>query len=86
MCHPGDNEYMPVNKTWGIIPPSGMRPSAFSFLIVLTFTCYSNRLLLQLETVYKLHLNSGAFWRKFSKKTKLSERTWAKLVNLDTLF
>ena len=24
MCHPGDNEFMPVDKTWGIMPPSGM--------------------------------------------------------------
>ena len=26
MCHPGDNEFMPVDKTWGIMPPSGMHP------------------------------------------------------------
>ena len=24
MCHPGDQEYMPVDKTWGIMPSSGM--------------------------------------------------------------
>ena len=28
MCHPGDTEFMPVDKTWGIMPPSGMPPSA----------------------------------------------------------
>ena len=24
MCHPGDNKFMHVDKTWGIMPPSGM--------------------------------------------------------------
>ena len=27
MCHPGDTEYMPVDMTWGILPPSEMHPS-----------------------------------------------------------
>ena len=27
MCHLGDTEFMPVDKTWGIMPPSSMRPS-----------------------------------------------------------
>ena len=27
MCHPGDNEFMLVDKTWGIMPPLGMCPS-----------------------------------------------------------
>ena len=27
MCHPDDQEYMPVDKTWGIMPPSGRCPS-----------------------------------------------------------
>ena len=67
MCHPGDHEYMPVNKSWGIMPPSGMHPSAFR-LIVLAFTCYFNRLLLQLGTIHKSHLNSRAFWKKNSIK------------------
>ena len=24
MCHPGDQEFVPVNKKWGTMPPSGM--------------------------------------------------------------
>ena len=28
MCHPSDQKYMPVDKTWGIMPPSGMYPFA----------------------------------------------------------
>ena len=40
MCHPGDQEFMPFNKTWGIMPSSSMHLSAFRFLIVFNFTCY----------------------------------------------
>ena len=32
MCYPGDEKYMPVDKTWGIMPPSGMCPSILGFL------------------------------------------------------
>ena len=31
MCHPGDEEYMPVDKTWGIMPLSGICPCFFFF-------------------------------------------------------
>ena len=24
MCHPGETDYMPVDKTWGILDPSGI--------------------------------------------------------------
>ena len=24
MCRPGDNEFMPFDNTWGILPPSSM--------------------------------------------------------------
>ena len=30
MCHPSDIEYMPIDKTWGILPPFGMNLSIFS--------------------------------------------------------
>ena len=30
MCHPSDTDYMPVDKTWGILPPSNMNLSMFS--------------------------------------------------------
>ena len=69
MCHPGDNEYMHIDKTWGIMPPSGMPPSAFRFLLALAFTCYFNHLLLQPKTIHKSNLNNGAFWKKISTKT-----------------
>ena len=51
MCHPGDQEYMPVDKTWGVMPLFGMRSSilGFNFLLfilfdILTFSYYSSRL------------------------------------------
>ena len=30
MCCPADTEHMPVDKTWGILPLSGMNSSIFS--------------------------------------------------------
>ena len=85
MCHPGDNEFMPVDKTWGIMPPSGMRPSTniyFCFNFSSTHKCSSfyaarDRPLVSLEQF--------SFLEKIFNKTKLEEKTWAKLVNLDTL-
>ena len=35
MCHPGDQECMPIDKTQGIMPLSGMHPFVFRFLIAL---------------------------------------------------
>ena len=49
MCRPGDITNMPVDTTWGIMPPSGMCiPFAFSFnlevmLLCLTVPCFSSR-------------------------------------------
>ncbi|KAK9993698.1 hypothetical protein SO802_023401 [Lithocarpus litseifolius] len=60
MCHPGDQEYMLVDKTLGIMPPSASdRP--------------------------KVTLEEWSFLEKIFTKTKLSERSWSKLVTLDTL-
>ena len=61
--------FMPVNKTWGIMPSSSMYPSVFKFLIMLTYSLL-NRLLLQPGTIHKSPLSNGGFWRKFL--TKLS--------------
>ena len=35
MCRPGDNDFMPIDTTWGILPPSGMYQSTcgLSFFI-----------------------------------------------------
>ena len=45
MCHPNDEEYMPVDKTWGIMPSSSICPSVLGFYLFTLFV-YSNRLLL----------------------------------------
>ena len=51
MCRPSDTDYMPIDKTWGILPPSGMNPSMFSILVI---NCYvTNHLLLQFGSVHK---------------------------------
>ena len=36
MCHSSDNEFMPVDKTWGIMPLSGMCPSTVRFFFIPT--------------------------------------------------
>ena len=36
MCHPDDQEFMPVDKTWGIMPLSGMCLSVLKFLFIIT--------------------------------------------------
>ena len=32
MCHPDDQEYMPVDKTWGIMLPSNRCPPVLNFI------------------------------------------------------
>jgi len=36
MCHPDDQEFMPVDKTWGIMPLFGMCLSVLKFLFIIT--------------------------------------------------
>ena len=42
MCRPDDNEFMPVNTTWGILPPFGTYPSVFGpvFVCCVTITIF----------------------------------------------
>jgi len=84
MCHLDDIEFMPVDKTWGIMPPSGMPPSVntlcFHFPLMnnsLSFFAAWDRPPVTLEQF--------SFLEKIFNKTQLEERTWAKLVNLNTL-
>ena len=37
MCHPYNQEYMPMEKTWGIMPLSGMCPSVLGFILYYLF-------------------------------------------------
>ena len=86
MCHPGDNEFMPVDKTWGIMPSSGMSPSTEIYL------CFNFSLTSNCSSPYAtrdrplVSLEQFSFLERIFNKTKLEERTRAKLVNLDNLY
>ena len=85
MFHPGDIEFIPVDKTWGIMPPSGMHPSAniclyFNYSAMLNYpSFYAAR------DCPPISIEQFSFLENIFNKTKLEERTWAKLVNLNTL-
>lgn len=65
MCHPNDQENMPVDKTWGIMPPSGRCPSILSCIFISCLICWPNHHpLLQPWTIQRLPLSSGASWRR----------------------
>ena len=90
MCHPGDTEYMPIDTTWDILHPSGMHPSQcviplhnHQFImissILLTVFFFAIRWRPQVD------LEEFSFLERVFTKTKPEERTWAKLVTLDTI-
>ena len=85
MCHPRDTEFVLVEKTWGIMPLSGMHPSA-NICLCFNYSSMQNR-----PSFYAardrppVSLEQFNFLEKIFNKTKLEERTWAKLVNLNTL-
>ena len=86
MCHLGDNKFMPIDKIWGIMPLSGMRPSTniyFCFNFSSTYNFPSSYATRDRPPV---SLEQFSFLEKIFNKTKLKDRTWAKLVNLDTLY
>ena len=60
MCHSDDQEYMLVDKTWGIMPSSGRCPFCLDLFFFTCFISYFNRLLLQLGITQKSLLSSGA--------------------------
>ena len=85
MCHPGDNEFMPVDKTWGIMPSSSMCLSTkiyFYYNSFLTSNCPSSYAARDHPLV---SLEQFSFLERIFNKSKLEERMWAKLVTLDTL-
>ena len=87
MSHPSDNEFMPVNKTYGIMPhvcyASVYIKVHYCFkFYVCYFNCSSP---VAARNRPQVSLEQWSFSKKFFNKTKLEERMWAKLVNLDTL-
>ena len=93
MCHPSDQKYMPVDKTWGIMPPSGMCPSVlgFYFLLFIPFGilivsyCRLKSSLIATQNHPKVTLEEWSFLEKIFITTKLSKKSWIKLVTLDPL-
>ena len=84
MCHPDDQEYMLIDKTWGIMPPSSRCPFGLNFVsyylchVGLTVPFFVARDHLEVT------LEQWSFLEKIFK-IKLAERTWAKLVTLGTI-
>ena len=85
MCHLGDNEFMPIDKTWGIMPLLGM------CLSTKTYFCYNSLLTSNCPSSYvarnrpSVSFEQFSFLEKIFNKSKLEDRMWAKLVTLDTL-
>ena len=76
---------MPVDKTWGIMPPSGMCLSTeiyFCYNSFLTSNCPSSCATRDHPPV---SLEQFSSLERIFNKSKLEERTWTKLVTLDTL-
>ena len=94
MCRPGEINHMPVDKTWGILNPSGIHTRHIVYVDFLnSFDSLSLffyiRLLLLLFLIVRRHpqidIEEFNFLEKIFAKSKPEERTWAKLVNLNTV-
>ena len=88
MCHPGETDHMPVDKTWGILVPSGIHTrhivyvdlfnslNTLSLFLITPSSSYS----LQSDSAPRLTLRSVIFLRKFS--LSLSQRNGPGLSSL----
>ena len=89
MGRPGDTEFIPVNTTWGILHLSGMHPSVcmstFNYSVY-TFPNSFNRSLSVVWRRPQITLEEWSFLERIFNKTKPEERTWAKLVTLNTIY
>ena len=91
MRHPGETEYMPVDKTWGILDPSGIYTRHVVYVdssISLNTLSSSWLLRLLVFTVRQrpqIDIEEYNFLERIFTKPKPEERTWAKLVNLNTV-
>ena len=83
MCHPDNQEYMPMGKTWGIMPSSGRRLSSLNFVIIYVM-CWPNRPFFAARDYTEVTLEQQSFLENIFK-IELAKRTWAKLVTLDTI-
>ena len=90
MCHPGETDHMPVDKTWGILDPSGyisiMQYMQNSLIPLILYQCFVYPYLLLIFIVQRrpqIDIEEYNFLEKIFVKSKPEERTWAKLVNLN---
>ena len=75
---------MLVDKNWGIMPPFGRCLSILSFVFITCFILYPNRLLVVTRARPEVTLKQWIFLEQIFR-IKLSDRTWAKLVTLNTI-
>ena len=92
MCHPGETNHMPVDKTWGILDPSGIYirhvvyVEFFNSFDTLSLFCLPIFLLFFIvRRRPQIDIEEYNFLEKIFAKSKPEERTWAKLVNLNTV-
>ena len=83
MCHPAETNHMLVDKTWGILDLSGIHTRHIVYVDFFNSLNTLSLFWLQSDGAPRLTLRSIIFLRKFFAKSKLEERTWAKLVNLN---
>ena len=91
MRHPGETNYMPIDKTWGILDPSGIHTchkvyvdffNSFDSLSLFFTSIYS---LFIVRRCPQIDIEEFNFLEKIFAKSRPKERTWAKLVNLNTV-
>ena len=76
MCHPGDNEFMPVDKTWGIMPLLVMSTwDLFYVITLLTSDCPFSYVGRDRPPV---SFEQFIFLERIFNKTNLEKRMWAK--------
>ena len=73
-----------MDKNWGIMPPFGRCLSILSFVFITCFILYPNRLLVVTRARPEVTLKQWIFLEQIFR-IKLSDRTWAKLVTLNTI-
>ena len=81
---------MSIDKTWGILDPSDIYTSVALCMCFLFFNTYdrpdySVSLFFTVQRCPQVDIEEYNFLERIFAKSKLEERTWAKLVNLNTV-
>ena len=88
-------DHMPVDKTWGILNPSGIHARHIVYIHFLnSFDSLSFFFYIRLFFFFffflvrrrpQIDIEEFNFLEKIFAKSKPEERTWAKLINLNTV-